>query len=318
MGDAAQELKANAAQPLGVRSVLLVLLTVTLWGGNAVAVSFSVDTLPPVAVAAVRFMMATAFMFIWCRVEGSDLRLSRSQIVPVLLAGFGLFLQIATFHVGVELSNSSHASMMLNTFVFWVVLLEHFITKHDRLTLLKVGGLMLAFGSVVILLLRSDNGQTSAAARDVPTLLGDSILLLSGVVLAVKVIYVKHALKSIEPGKLIFWHDVVGVCFFCVYSCLFEQVEVAGFTKPAMIALVYQGVLVAGLCFALNAWLMRRHSASQIAVFSFISPVVGVSAGILFRGDQATSLLLGVAICVAVGILLVNLRVGDASRRRST
>ena len=152
--------------------------------------------------------------------------------------------------------------------------------------------MLLAFGSVVILLLRSGNGQTTATVRDVPTLLGDSILLFSGVVLAVKVIYVKHVLKSIEPGKLIFWHDVVGVCFFCVYSGLFEQIDLAGLTTTVTIALLYQGVLVAGLCFALNAWLMRRHSASQIAVFSFISPVVGVSAGILFRGDQATSLLL--------------------------
>lgn len=200
--------------------------------------------------------------------------------------------------------------MMINTFVFWVVVIEHFITRADRLTVRKLSGLFIAFGGVLLLLLRSDAGGDSIlpTTLDQPTLVGDSILLLSAGILSVKVIYVRSALKFVEPGKLIFWHDFVAVACFAVFSLSFETIEVGSFTTVAVVALVYQGVFVAGICFALQAVLLRRHSASQIAVFSFATPLFGVSTGILLRGDQMTPMLVVAAVCVAIGILLVNMK----------
>ena len=301
------EATSSQLQPVGLQTAALAMLTVTLWGANPVAVSFSVDTLPPVAVAAVRFTMATVFMFFWCRVERSSLGLRRGQRAVVLWAGIGLFVQITLFNIGVTMSNSSHASMMINTFVLWVVLIEHFVTRQDRLTLRKFVGLLLAFSGVVLLLLRAESREDTAELRDVPTLLGDAILLLSAFVLSLKIVYTKHALKVVEPGKLIFWHNLTGVVLFCAYSALFEQVQFAGFTTAAVLALIYQGIFVAGICFAVQARLLRHHSASQIAVFSFVTPIVGVASGALLRGDRLTPLLFAAAAFVALGILLVNL-----------
>ncbi len=299
--------KPRELEPVSLKTASLALLTVALWGANPAAVSFSVDTLPPIAVAALRFAMATVFMLFWCKVEGCGLRLRTGQSRPVLIAGFLLFLQIATFNVGVTMSNSSHSSMMINTFVFWVVVIEHFITRADRLTARKLLGLFVAFGGVLLLLLRTDTTD-SAVSRDQPTLVGDAILLCSACVLAWKVVYVRHALKFVEPGKLIFWHDLIGVVFFVLCSASFEKLEFGGFTTAAVISLIYQGVLVAGFCFALQAVLLRHHSASQIAIFSFATPLFGVGTGILLRGDRMTPMLAVAAVCVAVGILLVNLK----------
>jgi len=305
-GDAGSS-KPRELEPVSLKTASLALLTVALWGANPAAVSYSVDTLPPITVAALRFAMATVFMLFWCHIEGCGLRLRAGQRLPAVIAGLLLFLQIATFNVGVTMSNSSHSSMMINTFVFWVVVIEHFITRADRLTARKLLGLFVAFGGVLLLLLRTDT-SVSAVSRDQPTLVGDAILLFSACVLAWKVVYVRHALKFVEPGKLIFWHDLIGVVCFVICSASFERLEFRGFTTPAVVSLVYQGVFVAGICFALQALLLRHHSASQIAVFSFATPLFGVGTGILLRGDRMTPMLAVAAVCVAIGILLVNLR----------
>ena len=304
MTQSAELEEPSQRQPVTLSTAMLALLTVALWGANPVAVSYSVDALPPIAVAAIRFALATCFMFFWCRVEGSDLRLRRDQIVPVSLAALGLALQIGTFNLGVVWSNSSHASMAINTFIFWVVVIEHVVTKDDRLTCRKVVGLLIAFGGVFLLLRRTED---PANTLDTPTLFGDSVLLLSALILGVKIVYVKHALRVVEPGKLIFWHDALGVLMFAGYSLLFEEVTIGGLTTPAVLGLVYQGVFVGGLCFALQAVLLRQHSASQIAVFSFATPLFGVGLGVLMRGDELSPWLFAAAACIAVGILLVNL-----------
>ena len=299
--------KRPSPAPMGGVSVALTLFTCALWGGNPTAASVTLETLPPIAIAGIRFAMATVVMLAWCAVARDPLRLTRRQVVPVLIAGGLLFVQIATFNLGVWLSNASHTSMLLNTFVFWVLVLEHFVTRADRITLPKLVGMIIAAAGVAVLLLSRDHSSGLESA-DEPRLLGDLVLLFSAVTLAFKFIYVKHAVKTVPPGTLILWHDVVGVVLFAIVSLGWEQVAWSDFTTTTCLGLLYQGILVAGLCFALQAMLLRKHSATQIAIFSFSTPLFGVAAAVLLLDEPATWQLGVAAVSVALGITLVNWR----------
>ena len=79
-------------------------------------------------------------------------------------------------------------------------------------------------------------------------------------------------------------------------------------TQHAVWSLLYQGFAVAGLCFAIQARLLEKHSASSVAVFSFATPLFGILFAVLFRGDPLSPWLFVSGIAVATGILLVNLR----------
>lgn len=294
-------------EPLGIGSISLILLTVVLWGGTPVAISYSVDAFPPIAVAGWRFLLAALFMMVWSRIEGTGLGLQREQIVPCVITGTFLFLQISLFHWGIELSNSSHATLFINTFIFWVAAIEHFLLRTNRLSMTKLVGLLVAAGSVALLLIDTEQpGSPTVPTADRASLLGDMLLLGSGCLLGFKIIYTKHALKKVEPGKLIFWHDVVGVVLFFACSTLVEDVADSTFTMPAFWGLLYQGLIVAGLCFGIQARLLRKHSASQVAVFSFATPLFGILAAVLFRGDVLSPWLFLSGIGVALGIVLVN------------
>ncbi len=294
---------------LTATAVGLCLLTSALWGGTPVAISYSVDTLPPIAVAAIRFALAALFMFIWCFVLGDHLLPRRGQWRDISIAGFLLFVQIALFHVGVEKSSSSHGSLFINTFVFWVVLIEHFVTATYRLAPRRVLGLACAAAGM-FLVLNTSAAPTAAEdiARDTPSLLGDVILLISSVLLGIKIVFTKAALKRVEPGKLMLWHDIIGVGLLAVASAFTEEVSLTDFTRPALLALVYQGVFVGGLCFAIQAQLLKTYSATKIAVFSFTTPLFGVLWAVLFRGDDLSSVLLCAGAAIALGIFLVTKR----------
>jgi len=297
--------------PIGPISIALTLLTAALWGGTPVAISFSVDTLPPIAVSGIRFALAALFMFVWCRFEGSELRLRPGQFVPSLILGTILFFQIALFTVGIQMSNSSHGTLLINTFVFWVAGIEHFVTRTIRLTPMKVLGLVVAAAGVFLIFDASGSqGESaiSAAQGDAPNFLGDVLLLGSACLLGIKIIYTKQAVMSVEPGKLIFWHDVFGVVLFSAYSLPMETIHRDDFSMPAILGLLYQGVIVAGFCFAVQAQLLKRHSASQLAVFSFATPLFGIALASFFRDDKLSPWLIASVACVAVGIIIVNRR----------
>ena len=291
---------------------MLVLLTAALWGATPVAVSFSLDSLPPIAVSGLRFSLATLFMLAWCYFEGCGIRLRGwRQWKCSLICGLLLFVQIALFTIGVELSNSSHTTLLINTYVLWVVAFEHLVTRVHRLNGRKMLGLVVAIvGASLVTLLPMGSVPEATNPADRATLTGDLFLLASALVLAVKIMYVQASLKVIEPGKLIFWHDLIAVVLFFLASLSFEEVDPEGFTRPAVLGLLYQGILVAGFCFAVQAHLLKKHVASQISIFSFSTPLFGLTAAMLIRSDVYSPWLLASAGLVALGIWLVQRKEG--------
>lgn len=294
----------SRSQPLTGVTFSLTMLTVLLWAGNPVATSFSADVLPPIAISGIRFLLATGFMFAWCLVERAPMALKSGQYVPVLIAGTLLALQIWTFTLGVAWSSSSHSSLLINSYVFFVVICDHFITRQYRLGYWAWGGFWLAMAGVTGLLLTVEPAAQSQ--RDAPTLTGDLITLFSAFLFAAKLLYSKQALKVIGATQLIFWHDVVAVVLFAVLSFSTEQVAWHAVTPVGWVALVYQGVLVGGLCFGLQTWLLKWHSASQIAIFSFLTPLMGIALSSLLRGDRLTPAMGIAGACVAIGIIFVQ------------
>lgn len=288
--------------PLRGKSLAITLLIVALWGGNSVAVSFSVDTLPPVAVAGARFAMGMVVMFFWCCLQRIPFRSTRWELWASFVAGFLLFGQISTFNVGVVWTNSTHGAMLINTFPFFVAGIEHWITKTDRLSLRRVIGMVVAVLGVGAVMLDSNAIDTDAKSF----LAGDLLLLFSSLLLAIRVVYIGRVVQKMSPGKLIFWHDVFGVAMFAAWSYATESFADATITWPSFLGLLYQGVVIAGFCFVIHASLLQRFSASQISVFSFATPIFGVVFSVLLRSEPFTTAIAIGAACVAFGIWCVT------------
>ena len=295
----------QADQPLTTWGLLATLSTVLFWGANPVAVKYAMDWLPPLMVAALRFSLAAVFMLFWCKWGGCGILPRRGQWKPIVITGLLLFAQISLFHLGAERSSASHTILHICTYVFWVAGIEHWITRTHRLSGSKLLGLLVAASGVLLLLATQDNSAQSAGVDKV-TPVGELCLLVSGFLLGVKVVYTKYAVSKVEPGKLILWHDIVGVILFLQATLLFEQSSLSGFTPAALCGLLYQGILVSGYCFAVQAHLLTVYAASRISVFSFLTPLGGVLLAVLLRGDPLTGWLFASGGCIACGIWLVN------------
>ncbi len=303
----------NRSQPLDARAVLLTLLTVVLWAGTPVAIRYATDLLQPMTVAGLRFFLAAIFMFGWAKAHSTSLRISANQWKLPITGGILLFFQIGTFTAGVYLSNASHGSIFVNTFIFWIIAIEQYVTRTHQLTPLRMTGLLLAALGVSLVVF-PESGQ-NARLLEQASIDGDLLLLLSALILAIKLTYTKYVVQNIHPDSFVFWHDVIGASLMLGWAFLVEGFQPLILlrtddlqTRNAIWALVYQGLAVAGLCFAIQARLLKRHSTSSIAVFSFATPLFGILFAVLFRGDPVSPWLFGSGTAVALGILLVNLK----------
>lgn len=311
---------------MGLGAALFNLLLALLWAGTSVTAREAVDRVPPLAVGGIRFGLAALFMLLWCRWEGVSIALRRHQWPPALVMALLLFLQIGTFNWGVAWSNASHATLLVNTYIFWVAAAEHFLMRTVRLTLVQGVGLLIAAGGAALLFVEAPPAppptadtppahMAAVSARlnlrgeeplDQVTLAGDLMLSLSALLLAVKVLYTQHAVRSVPPGTLILWHDILGTALFFAVSLPWETWHPDPWTPSIVLALLYNGLMVSGFCFAAHAWMLRRYSASSVSIFSFATPVFGIVLAVLFRGDSLSGWLILAGLLVAAGIALVN------------
>ena len=136
-------------------------------------------------------------------------------------------------------------------------------------------------------------------------------MLLSAVVLAGKVIFTKFAVGQMDSMKLILWQHMSGTVAFAVFSLATEDVfsvPLSSINLSVILGLLYQGIIVGGICFVIQANLLQYYTATQISVFAFATPLFGILAAMLFRNDELSPFFAISVVAVAIGIYLVNTR----------
>src|SRR2546423_14684969 len=134
-------------------------------------------------------------------------------------------------------------------------------------------------------------------------------MLVSGVVLAERTVYLARIVQQLDPVKLLLAQATVGSAVFIVASALIEHTPTAWTLRLAG-ALADQGALIAGFNFVANLWLLGRYRPSALATFFLTQPIFGVIAASVVAGERLTTDLFVATPAVAAG-----LRPGKTARR---
>ena len=268
-----------------------------LWGSNAVAAKYAMPDLPPIGAGAIRFALGLPVVALVCRSGGQALWVRRDLLGLLLVNGLFSAVQISTFNWGTNHSEAGRSSVFINIHPLVVAPLAWFFLK-ERLGPLGILGLTSAASGVMVLLaepLRRGGG-----------LLGDLVVLGSGVIFAAQTIVQKKTFPFIPPTTLLFAQTLIAAVLTGIVSLIFEGPSAYHFTKNAMLGVAFQGLAVSGLCFAIWMILLRRYPAGRLATIVFLAPIFGVGLGSLMRGEALTMALLIGGALVGLGIFLVS------------
>lgn len=276
----------------------LALLVSVFWGGNIVAIKIGLLDAPPLRLACLRFLVGGGVITLWAWATGrlAGVRLERHEWRPLAVLAALFTAQIGTMNVATSLTNAAHASVFLNLHAVHTVVLAHFLIPGDRLSPRRFAGILLAYAGIVVLFA---GGRSDGTA----SLLGDAIMFVSAAILAERTVYLAGAVHRFDPVKLLLSQVVTGVLVFSALSQVLEPAPTR-WTLRLAVALAYQGALVAGFCFIVNLWLLKRYRPSALATFSLTQPIFGVLAATLVAGDPLTLGLLVACAGVVAGIAL--------------
>ena len=118
--------------------------------------------------------------------------------------------------------------------------------------------------------------------------------------------YLSQLGQGIAQHKLLMAQGIFGIVTFVVASLIFESGEAFTVTSRLIIALFYTGVLIAGLGFIGQTWLLKRYLPSRVTVISLSQPIFGVLFSWWILGESIGGELYIGALLVVVGSALAQ------------
>ena len=286
-------------RPPSFSAALLAASLSVAFGANAVAIKMSLSGLGPFTNAGLRFALASTTLFLFARLTRRSVKVDDEQKWNLLYLTILFILQFSFMYVGINLSNASRATLMINLQPFFVLFLAHFLIPGDRMTAGKAIALLLGFTGVALVF--SEEKGVSADFRT-----GDLLILVTTLIWAFRAVYMKRIIHAFGAFQLVLYPMMLSIPFFFAEGLLWDQSMVTTLDARVVTALLYQGLLMASFGFLGLNYLLQRHGAVWLNSFNFVMPVTGVLLGGLLLGEPLPLRIWLALAFVTAGIVVIQ------------
>ncbi|AMB85382.1 hypothetical protein AWM79_08710 [Pseudomonas agarici] len=220
-----------------------------------------------------------------------------------LLAGALFGLEFLFISEGLQLTSAAHMSVFLYTAPIFTALGVNWLLPSECLRPLQWLGIGLAFVGIAF----AFAGGVSFSDMDSNMLLGDALGVLAGAAWGATTVVVRASRLSEAPVTLtLFYQLIVGFVGLLAIAAVSGQISQVSLTTVAVASVLFQGLVVSFFSYLVWFWLLQRYLASNLAVFSFMTPMFGVTFGVVLLGDPLSlDFVIGAAL-VLLGITLVS------------
>lgn len=258
--------------------------TSAIFGFSFLFTKEALNYLTPYQLLAGRFFIAALTMFLLRAARLIKITVNRRFLRRILpLAFFQPFLYFFCETIGVNLTTSSEAGLM-------IALIPVFAAVFGAVFLQEIPGIsqtifiLLSVAGVVMIVLGGEQLSSSG------NMLGRIALMGAVTAGAVSNILSRRLSREYRPVELTYVMMWTGALVFGFFSLIeYRYGRGAGlpvfFAKPVLVSLFYLGILSSVVAFFGLNYTLSRLEASRSAVFSNLTTVVAVAAGVLLRGE---------------------------------
>ena len=230
--------------------------------------------------------------------------IEKKDRLTILKCGlFGMSINIAAFIAGLDYSTPVNSSILIIISPIFVVILSFFIFKN-KINFIKILGIILGFIGAIILILTADSN--SSIGRNIP--LGNFLFIVNSISYAYYLIIVKPMAEKYDLITLFKWLFLVGLIFnFPLGINQFLEVDWANL--PLYQAILPMAFVVLGttcMTYFLNGYALSKLTSTEVAVFMYLQPIIGVLFAIFTKSDTITVTIIIASILIFSGVYLTT------------
>jgi drug/metabolite transporter (DMT)-like permease len=291
------------ARGAGIMVVLCAVL-----GLHQVVIKLAAPDMAPILQIALRSGLSALLLILWMLWRRERFDLGGATLPAGLLVGTVFAVEFIFVAEGLRFTTASHMAVFLYTAPIFTALALHLLLPAERLRRHQWLGIALAFLGIVA----AFAGGLLHTGIDRQLLWGDCLAVLAGVAWASTTVIIRCSKLADAPATRTLLYQLIAACVLLLgYAGLSGQAGRFSLTPRAWGSILFQGVVITFAVYLAWFSLLRRYHASQLSVFLFMTPLFGVSFGVLILHDPIDrSFALG-SLLVLGGLALVgNPRLG--------
>ena len=271
-----------------------------IWSSSFMWIKIAVQEVGPITLVAFRVLFGLLFGILVIFIQRVQLPRSFKEWSPLLLLGItNVAIPFFLISWGEQSIDSAVAAILDATVPLFTILIAHYLLHDDKITLLKLLGLLIGFAGVIILMSK-DIGSSFGS------LLGQLAVILASAFYAGSAVFARKTTEDTpgilrSAGPLVSATVVMWLATFFVESPV--EIPHLGIT---WVALLFLGILGSGLAFVLAYYLIHEIGPTRTSMVTYLFPLGGVILGVAFLNEELSwQLLLGAALII-VSLVVAN------------
>ncbi|WP_242342865.1 DMT family transporter [Anaeromyxobacter terrae] len=278
-------------------------LLCAIWGAQQVAIKLAAHDVVPIMQVGLRSGMSALLVLLLMLARREDLSLRDGTLRPGVLAGALFAAEFLFVAEGLRRTSASHMAVLLYTSPIFTAVGLHFAVRAERLRRHQWLGIVVAFAGVAV----AFAGGWLHGGVSTRMLVGDALGVLAGAAWGATTVVVRgSALSDAAPAKTLLYQLAVASVLLVGAAAISGQAAQVSLTPVAWTSLLFQGVVVSFASYLAWFWLLRRYAASQVSVFSFLTPLFGVTFGVVVLHERVDAAFGVGAALVLAGITVVS------------
>jgi len=288
------------------KDLILFWLAGLIWGTSFLWIKIAVDDVSPMMLVAFRTLFGSLGLGLIVALNKQayvSWNIIKKRLFDFFIMGmFNIAFPWLLFSWAGQFINSGTSAILNGTMPLFTILLSPIFIQDDRITLPKLGGLVIGFLGVVILLAPSIQGKWSN------DLLGQAAILLATLSYASATVFARkksgglpaqmQAFLQLSAGTIIIWVTAL----FTEKPIIFPQLPITWF------ALLWLGLLGSCIAYIIYFSLLHKIGPTRMSMVTYIPPLIGIILGVVFLKEQFYWQSLLGAILILSGIAIVNLK----------
>lgn len=280
-----------------------------VWGSSYLAIKYAVATMPPLAMAGVRFTIAGAILYAALRLRGAPVP-TREQWRASAFIGVALMCSNAAVAWSERRIDSGIASLLVCMTPCWMVILDAMRLRAWPHAGVTAG---LALGIVGIGTLVGPSDLMGGAHVDV---WGATVVLAGTLMWALGSVYAQRAPRPASAFLSSGMQMLTGGATLVVVATVVGEwrgFTVAAVSSDSWLAFVYLIAIPSLAGFSAYIYILGHASPARASTYAYVNPVIAVALGAAFGGEPLSARVLTAAAIIVVAVALI-VNYGSARR----
>ena len=269
---------STSRKSLDATAYLSIIMLCTLWGGQQILFKLSIDDISPSMQIALRSSLGCLLLALFMWQQGESLALWKGPWRAGMSVGLIFGLEWWMIGESLRLTTASHLVVFLYT-----------------------APIFTAFGIGIGFI-----GGANQPHFDLRMLWGDLLALGAGLGWAITTVLIRTTGLAKLPATQTTFYQLFFAALALLLACVLTDQYGVRWSQFLVISIISQGVFIAFLSLLVWFWLLKHYLASRVSIFTFLTPLLGVTFGVLILDEPLHAEFVWGALLVMVGVIMVN------------